>query len=308
MKKLIIKILFYFLLLFTIIIISIGISSHIVKKRHFKNFETESNLLVMQKNHQYDMLIMGISHARNFTRYHNHEIIEKILDQDILNIGRGKGKCGSREQLFYLDYFYHENNHARQLVYVISPPLFFSDALPVASNTFDKEPFELDFIIRYLHFKSENKFQRIVSYLQTKLRPSWFIHHPSSQKSMDIKLDKIDPVAVEKGQNYAYDSPTLKMENFDFNAATIEETIDLALSQKSEVFLIITPALFGKWRGHEFVDEFGKKMALKDGVQYYDFSESILEPEYYFDHHHLNTAGVIFFTEHYLKPVLQIQE
>ena len=35
--------------------------------------------------------------------------------------------------------------------------------------------------------------------------------------------------------------------------------------------------------------------------KYYDFSESVLIPKYYYDHHHLNSAGVDYFAENFLK-------
>lgn len=294
-----------FLILFTIVVIgALKVSSVIVYKRGFLNYQTESNLLVFQNNTHYDLLLMGISHARNFSRHKNHLRVEKILGQKIINIGQGGGACGVNEQLFYLDYFYFRNNKSKRVVYILSPPLFFSESLPIASNTFDFETFEFNFLTRYLTFPSENKAERILSYLQNKNSKEWLNYYPNSLERKAGELSKIDSTAIEEGQDLAYqNSSESNMIRFRKSALRIEETIKLARKHHSEVILIIPPTLFGKWRGHEKVVRFGLKMANKSGVQFYDLSESVLIPNYYYDHHHLNTKGIEYFTEKFLRPI-----
>ncbi len=293
----------YILLLLLVLFTMLKISSYIVKKRGFQNHETESNLLVMNSKEKFDILFMGISHARNFSRYKNHQRIEEILAKEIINIGQGGGRCGINEQLFYLDYFYSKKNKASTVVYVISPPLFFSETLPIASNTFDREPFELDFFLRYISFRSENKHERLFSYWQSKLNRKWLSQKPFSSDSKNEQLDSIDVTAITKGQRMVY-KDSLALNRFAKSTERVEETILLALKNKSNVVLIIPPAIFGKWKGHAKVEEFARRMQKHKGVAFYDFSETILSPEYYYDHHHLNTNGVVYFTEHYLKPAL----
>lgn len=296
----------YILLLIGVLAFYLEITSNIVKNRQFKNYETESNLLVMNNNEKFDILFMGISHARNFSRHKNHLRIENILDKKIINIGQGGGQCGINEQLFYLDYFYSKRNTVSAIIYVISPPLFFSETLPIASNTFDKEPFELKFLINYAFFKSENKQERLTSYLQTKLSRLWLSYKPSSKESKNEKLDSIDFNVVASGQQMVY-KDSIAYNRFNKSTERVEETIQLAIRNKSKVILVIPPALFGKWKGHSNVEKFAKQMQKLYGAEYYDFSESILTPEYYYDHHHLNTNGVVYFTENFLKPILNTQ-
>jgi len=293
----------YIFLLIGLILIVLEISSSIVKNRQFKNYETESNLLVMNNDEKFNILFMGISHARNFSRDKNHLRIENILDKKIINIGQGGGLCGINEQLYYLDYFYRKGNTASTVVYIISPPLFFAETLPIASNTFDREPFELKFFLDYLFFKTENKQERLTSYLQTKLTPFWLSYKPNSKDSNDEKLDSIDFNVVSAGIQMVY-KDSISFNRFNKSIDRVEETIQLALNNNSNVILIIPPALFGKWEGHYRVEEFAKRMQKLDGVEYFDFSESVLSPEYYYDHHHLNTNGVVYFTEAFLKPIL----
>jgi hypothetical protein len=305
MKRFLTLISLYFFLLIGLLLISLIISSNIVKNRQFKNYETESNLLVMNNDEKFDILFMGISHARNFSRHKNHLRIEDILDKKIINIGQGGGHCGINEQLFYLDYFYNLGNTCSTVVYIISPPLFFSETLPIASNTFDSEPFELKFFIDYLFFKTENKQERLTSYLRTKLTRAWYYYKPTTLESMDEQLNVIDSNAVASGQQLVYND-SLGFHRFNKSIERVEETIQLALKNYSNVILVIPPVLFGKWEGHYNVENFAKKMQKIYGVEYYDFSMSVLSPEYYYDHHHLNTNGVVYFTNNYLKPILHM--
>ncbi len=292
----------YVVLLFLSIYLILSISSGIVQSRGFENHETESNLLVMNDYEKFDLLFMGISHARNFSRHKNHLRLENILEKKIINIGQGGGVCGVNEQLFYLDYFYYKKNKASTLVYIISPPLFFSETLPLASNTFRYEPFELSFLFRYLFFESENKSERITTYLQTKVKKPWYNHHPKSLETKEEKLERIDTSIINEGLKMVYDDE-MALTRFNQSAEKIKETIHLALTNNTDVVLIIPPALFGKWKGHDDVEKFAKEMQKLDNVDFYDFSESILSAKYYYDHHHLNTNGITYFTENYLIPI-----
>jgi len=279
--------------------------SEIIKNKDFKAYETDSNLLVMKENETYDILFMGISHARDFSKYNNHLLVEEILNKRMFNIGQGAGRCGVNEQLFFLDYFFYRRNTVSTLVYFISTPMFYSENLALTSITFDMEPFEIPFLLRYLSFPSENKNQRIVSYFQSKFMPSWFLHKPYSGGYQEIELTGIDTEAVLEGQRAVY-SDSLALRRFEINTKIVEKTVQLALDNNCEVILIIPPALFGKWIGHEKVEEFAKALEKIDNVKFYDFSESIMIPEFYYDHHHLNSKGIVHFTERFLEPAIEI--
>ncbi len=305
MKKFLLHIIVYLIIVLLIILAILIFSSSFVKNKKFKNFETESNLLVMKEKEEFDLLFMGISHARNFSRHKNHIRVEKILNKKIINIGQGNGICGINEQLFYLDYFYHKKNKASTVIYFISPPLFFSETLPKSSNTFDYEPFGFSFLFRYFLFSSENKKERLISYLQTKFAKNWYFHKPYSLNYKKEELTKIDFKVVSEGQKMVFKNIIIAEKRFLKSILRVEETIDLALKNKSKVILIIPPALFGKWNGHNKVKNFAIKMKHNYDVEFYDFSETVLSPKYYYDHHHLNTNGIVFFTTKYLKPIFR---
>ena len=305
MKSFLLKTAGLSLIFLTIIVVLLTIFSSYRKGKGFANYTTESNTLWLSSDKNYDLLFMGVSHARNFSRHKNHLRMEEILNASIANIGQGSAICGANEQLFYLDYFYHKQNKASKIVYILSPTLLFSENLPMASNTFRNEIFEFSFFWRYLNFKSENKNARIMSYLQSNLHPYSLITNPHTEEAMLKKMDSLNLEKVQEGQNIAFNGPELNYKQFNSSIAIINETIELAEQNGSELVLVIPPALFGKWKGHEQLLAFAQFMEEKhSNVQVFDGSETVLNPEFYYDSHHLNTAGIVYFSENYLKPLL----
>lgn len=306
MKKFIIQIISISLILFSSALLFLVISSTYVKNKGFNNYTTESNTLWLTKNKNYDILFMGVSHAKNFTRHKNQIRVENILDSKIANIAQGGGSCGVNEQLFYLDYFYYKENRVSKIIYVLSPSMLFSETLPVASNTFKNEVFEFPFLIKYLSFNSENKNARIMSYLQWKLHPKWLFSKPYTLESMDQSLDSLDYDIVKNGQNLAYSGSSLNYNRFNESKKIIEKTILLAKTNNTKIILLIPPALFGKWRGHQSTYDLAMDMKTKySNVDVFDGSETVLKPDLYYDSHHLNTNGVVYFTKKYLKKIIE---
>ncbi|MCU0370225.1 MAG: hypothetical protein MUC31_02330 [Bacteroidales bacterium] len=304
MKKYLINTTVYILVFFALVLALALISSALVYRRGFENWEAESNLLMMKSDHDYDLVIMGISHARNFSRHKNHLRLEKILGMDIINIGIGEGKCGANDQYFFLKYFYHRGNTSGKILYVLSPTLLNKGFINQASNTFELEPFRLDFFMQYLKYESDNKYERLFYYVKSKFSRKWIHLKPRSLESKKLALEQIDSVKIREGLKLLLVEGE-RIDEFRRNCTKVEETIRLAREHHSEMIFFIPPALFGKWEGHYETIDFLKKMNEKYGVSYYDFSESVLIPHYYYDHHHLNSAGVDYFTETYLKEVLK---
>uniref|UniRef100_UPI00404A13CD hypothetical protein n=1 Tax=Flavobacterium sp. TaxID=239 RepID=UPI00404A13CD len=306
MRKFISKTLFLITLIASMIFIFLELSTVIVKNRAFENYNCESNTLFLESNQQFDVLLLGISHGREFSRHKNHLRVEKILNAKMINFSQGSATCGTNEQLFYVDYFYFKNNKTRKIVYILSPSLLFSEFLPQASNTFDQEVFDVQFLYRYTQFESENKGARIMSYLQRKLHPVWLLKKPITEESKLEEVDSLNKNTIELGQNMAFNGPVLNTEQFKKSIKSVEKTIKLAALHDSEVILVIPPALFGKWRGHQETLDFAKNMQTKHpNVTIFDGSETILDPQFFYDSHHLNTKGIELFTEKYLKKLVK---
>jgi len=303
MKKYLVQVFVFSVILIVAFVLIIISSTLIVKSRGFKNYETDSNTLIISENKKYDIMFSGISHARNFSRYKNHLRLETILKKSIINIGQGSNMCGISEQYFYLKYFYSKNNTVDKLIYVLTPPLMYSETLPVVSTTFRKEAFEVSFLHQYLLFDTENKWQRIFNYLRSKMHPAWLFHYPKSKAEMTMHMTQMDSLIYNDGFRAAY-TKGINPERFQKSSKVIEEEINFSIENNIKFIIIIPPALFGRWPGHQNVALFAQKMKEKYQIDYYDLSESVLDPKYYYDHHHLNTKGVVFFTENYLKDIL----
>ncbi|NMH88626.1 hypothetical protein [Flavivirga algicola] len=304
MKRFLFQLVKYLIILMILICVPISVTSTLVKNKGFLNSETESNLLFLKEKNEYDIAFLGISQARNFSRHGNHDRVEGILNKKIVNLGQGGAVCGINEQLFYLDYFYSKKNTVKQLYYILPPQLMFSDTHPFATNTFDIEPFDMSFLTRYIFFDSENKYGRIHSYLRSKLEKKWLYYAPETKKKQTQVVEEIDYLSAKK-KTLVDDTWSSRPDSDRFKKSkqVLMKTIDLALSHKTEIIFIIPPNLLGTKRGLTKVYEFLKTMENIKGIKVYDFSQSVLNPEYYYDYHHLNSDGVIYFTENYLKNI-----
>lgn len=305
MRQFLVQVIGFPLLFVALFIAGLHLSTLLVKSRDFRISETDSNTLVMGKNTHYDIIFSGASHARVLSRDGNHYRMENILDMSIANIGQGAATCGVQEQYFYLKYFYDENNTAEKLVYLLSPGLLFSEMLPIASNTFNEECFSYRFLFRYMRFEfSENKRQRIFEYIRSKYSSDWLFLKPKRNEAMKKVLEEVAPNAAIEGASHYY-SVDKSMDRFEISSRLIEDEVQYVENKGSEVVFILPPAVFGKWPGHEITLEFAYEMRDKYGIEVYDFSESIMDKKFYYDHHHLNSAGVAFFAENYLSPALK---
>jgi hypothetical protein len=298
------------LILFTVfsiltIVILIFLSNEFVKRNTFNNWETESNLLVIKNNQQYDALFMGISHARNLSRHKNHLRIEAITGKKIINIGRGGYYSGLLNQYLYLKYFYAMGNTAHDVIIILTPVLMYSYVYDDASNIFEDEPISFTFIRCYLSEKNDYTTRQLFYYMIDKLSPQWILTVPTTLEKKTESLDSLDRAKVESGMRSAYLNG---MENkvFENRKALIYKILEECKRNTSRVIFIIPPALFGKWKGHETVVSFLEQLHNQDpAIAWYDCSESVLNPKLYYDHHHLNSAGVVYFTEKYLKDIMK---
>lgn len=277
--------------------------SNNVEKRGFKNWETESNLLFLKNDQHYNLLFMGISHARNLTRHHNHQRIEKILNKSICNIAQGWDDDGMHVQYLYLRYFYSLGNSADTLVFFASPILFYSDYLDNNPLSYASEPVKPAFFWLNVTNGGDNKWQQLFYYIRNKFSPIWLNTIPLNDTAETKALTKPDGAAVAAGLKDAYrDGMTQQI--FEKKCDDLKNIVKLAQAHHSIVIFILPPALFGTWPGTGQVIDYLKQLQPIYNTTYYDFSESVKDPSMYYDHHHLNTKGVVYFTQNYLKLVL----
>jgi hypothetical protein len=303
MVRFILKILLFIILGFILIVGATKYYSIKVERHNFENYHTESNLFSMPGNKKIDLLFMGISHARMFTRHKNHLRLEEILNKQILNIGRGAGLCGPSEEYIYLKYFFKKGNKTDKVIYIPTPPMMFSQYMSQSSSTYIEEPFKLDFFFLTLMNYGQNKKQKLYHYLRFKFNPRWKKIKPYSAEINETVLEKYDSASVKWGFSQAYPNG-LDSVTFKKNKEIILKTVKLANENNAEMIFLFTPAMFGGWPGHKEVLEFLHEIKKEYNIKIYDYSEVCYNINYYRDHHHLNSNGVTWFTENYLKDII----
>lgn len=303
MTRFSIKILIFCIALTGIVFSIIKVYSLPTEKNNFKNYETESNLFFIDKDQKYDFVFMGISHARNFSRHKNHLRTEEILGGRLLNLGRGGGLVGASGEHAYLRYFYSKGNETKKLVYVISPPMLYSEKLEQNSNVFVNEPFKIKFFFQYLSSRGTNVPEQLYYFLHSKLEARWKKMKPWSADSMTRIITSIDTVAINNGMHLAYPNG-LDEEVYKRGIKLLKKSLQLANSKGTEVIVIFTPTLFGHWPGHDSIMVSLNNIQDEVPFKIYDYSETIQDPQLFYDHHHLNTKGIVIFLEEQLKPDL----
>jgi hypothetical protein len=282
----------YIFFISTLLLFLIFTSNYIIKNKAYKNNETESNLLLIKNNICYKYLILGISHARNMSRNTHHLLFEKNFDGSMINLGQGDGLGGLENQYWYLSYFLDQGNKADTLIFILSPTLLYSNQIDLNSNAFYREPVKLDFINHIFKHGGTNKYNQLFHYAKSKLGHHWWTSKPLLAEANTRVLSSIDTNDIKAGFKIAYPQGLSDIV-FKERTMVLRKIIDLAKKNGMVPKLIIPPALFGKWPGHDKILKFIRSEI--PNIKLLDHSSAILEPKYYYDHHHLNSNGM----EHY---------
>jgi hypothetical protein len=293
-----------------VLVVIFGVTKLLSLQHEFETFaeyDIEDNLFFIKRDTHYDLMLMGISHARNFSLFKNHLRLEKILDQKMINIGRGGGKCGTEAEYVYLKYFFSRGNTVNTIVYIPTPPIMFSEYLAINSSIFENEPLKFGFFFQYLFSEAKNKKQQLYYYLRSKYTAHWRSIKPQPMESNDNSVTKYDSAAIQDGFRLAYPNG-LDTIVFNRNKKILQKTVELCVENNVRVIFVMTPALFGQWPGNEQVFDFLWDLQASYPVEVYDYSESCTDMQLFFDHHHLNSKGVVWFTEKHLVPILKKEE
>jgi hypothetical protein len=264
----------------------------------FKQWETESVLYSIPKKQSFDLLIIGSSHGRMFTRGKNHLNVEKILHKKIINIS--KSGAGPIPELEFLKYFYSNGNNAKEIWYIIDPFVFYSEKWNEDLYFLADEPFRFIFFFQLL-FSSLSTDVRY-NYIKSKFLNDWLVFNASRLPDTETKLEKVDPLALVKRMKTEYPSG-VKKEIFEKYAKVFYNIINYSSDKKSKITFIIPPTLLGKIPGMDELKLFLKDAKEKYFITYYDFSDSLINPQYYYNHDHLNNDGIDFFTKKFLGSV-----
>ncbi len=300
MKRLLSKI---FLFLFLQMSIYLVVVSFPTLRHSFANNTTESDLLMMPKGTSWDILLMGTSHAKIFSRNGNDDRVRKILGKDFFNLAKGGGHGGIFPESLLLSRFYRERNHADTVVYLVDPWVFYSRQWNEQNYFLEDEPFDIRFYFAALWGGAERSV--LINGFQSKLFSHWLFLEPASREPKTDKLLSInDRQIAQDKKDYYLDG--LNQENFLHYAMLFQQLVALAEKNHSHVVLIFPTTLWQETPGKNQVLAFLQELQkTHPNIEVHDFSHVITDPQYYYDTNHLNSLGVTLFTERYLLPVLK---
>jgi hypothetical protein len=259
----------------------------------YTNSETEANLPVLKNDIHYDVLMLGISHARIFSRHRNHERFEAATGKSMINLSQGGGFGGLDNQFMHFKYFHQKGNTADELILVLSPMLMFNRNPDRTSVAYGREPFDPEFFQFVLQNSVENKTIQLAYYLRSKIYWDWVTTKPFSLESMDKQIGGLDTAAMKRTMPSAYPYG-LDLTQFEDRKRVTEAIFKEAISQNMKITVVMPAALFGKWPGHDEALQWLLMVQSTYDLNIVDLSEQwVMRTDLFYDHHHLNTEGVM---------------
>jgi len=266
----------------------------------FTNGDTESNLLITPSGEHFDVVMLGTSHGRTFSRYGNHEELERILESRILNLSKGNGG-GPFPEFLFLDYFFRQGNTADVVLYVIDPWVLYSPQWNEENFFLSDEPLNAEFLALALQQGTDR--QVMSNYVKTKLGFSWFLSKPAIVSRDERSLSEIDQESVKRRRENLY--PDGMNESYaNSSAQYTEKILDLVRSNQAKAIFIIPPTLLGDLPGEGDLVKRLEKWREVYSIEFFDFSNAIVDPSLYGDHDHLNSNGIEIFIQQFIKPIL----
>jgi hypothetical protein len=268
----------------------------------YKNSDI-SVLHEIRSNKNYDLLLMGTSHARMFGVSGHKKDVQAILDKKILSIANNGS--GILPQKLYLELFYENHNNADTIIYFIDPWVFYSKDWNESNYYITDEVYRFDYLKKLI----ANRFSMgvIKEYLHKKLSYKLFIYPIRRKLVFDESISDSDYNALEE-----FKKERLKLwypqgtssKTFRKYSNYLEEIIKLSRKHNSKVIFVLPPTLLGELPGQQEVGMYMKEIANKYGISFYDFSSAVNNRALYLNADHLNIKGVIYFSEKFLVPIL----
>jgi hypothetical protein len=290
-----------FLLLNLLALVAVsGAASAYVTRQTFTNGTTESNLLMMPSGTDFDMVMLGSSHGRNFSRDGNHERVEEALQGRFCNLSLGNGG-GLVPALASLSVFYARRNSAAHVVYLIDAWVFNARVFNEAHGFAQTEPLALDLLYYLVQGGMDPSALR--DYLSSKLGLRWLRTNP---RLVDLKapVQSIDPVSVELRLKVLYpegvDSVTVGR-----YTDVLRQVVRLADRHGSRVWLVRPPTLLGEEPGSAMLTKLLEGLRAQfPQVEVLDTSTGFTELSLFEDLDHLNSAGMEAYAAQVLRPAL----
>jgi hypothetical protein len=140
------------------------------------------------------------------------------------------------------------------------------------------------------------------NYIKSKFLDEWIEYGASRVPETETKLASVDSTAVLKRINSEYPSG-LKTEIFKKYSNKFDQFISYGNKKDMKITFIIPPTLLNNIPGMNEMRAFLSDLKKNYKINFYDFSEVMKKPEYYYNHDHLNNYGVEYFTKNFLFPI-----
>ena len=265
---------------------------------------SEAMLPAMGQNRRFSFIIMGASHARVFSASGNGQRVSKIVNAPWLNFS--KTAAGLIPEKIYLAQFYQAGNTADQIIYFLDPFVFYAPEWNEQALFLEDEPLRPSMFVTAWQEGASS--ETLVNYVRSKFTPYWLLlRQPASSAEDRHTLKERDTEAVRKRLAVLYPQGA-SGQMFSRYQQVFESSIALVASRGAKISIIMPPTLLGTAPGHDAAIALLKELKKRYTITYYDFSSAIQDPRLFTDHDHLNSAGVEFFTENALKPLLGGQQ
>lgn len=276
-----------------------------------------SSICSSPNNMDYDVVIMGTSHAQAFTT--NASLVEKIISKKIGTLTNGS--AGVVPEKIFLSCFFKANNKTKQLVYFIDPWIFYAKRWNEDNYILQQDAIDYKYLLSLIENHATGKV--IFNYFRDKLtfesifKKSIQISKDKTEKVI-VKSDKTKPVEEISEERKKYLEVVglkgrlgvlylegLNQDNFNKYSKVLEDIIKLAKKNNAQIILVIPPTNMGELPGRDQTVKLLKKLQIKYGSKYYDFSDVISDDSLYTeDNEHLNIKGVEYFTKKYFKTII----
>jgi len=271
----------------------------------FEQWQTDSLLLSTPRDTHFDLVILGTSHARLFTRIkHNYDFLSDALDMQVFNLAIPFGG-GILLEKMYLRNFFERGNRADILLYFLDPYVFFSP-LPNKYHKFVYyEPLRMSFLLEMI--RNGMPFERVFTYIRSKFTYRWITQEPVliayesatladwgialEPKRMRARAESLYPDGLSQGY-FQYYSPMLG------------EVLEMARAHQCRMILAFPPTLLGHEKGAPQVLELIEGYRKQYDFEFCDFTAAIDDVDLYYDYDHLNSPGLEAFVTRFLEPVL----
>lgn len=285
--------------LFAFLLVCMGIGMYLQNKSRYEKYlpwETESVLSTIGEKTSYDLLLMGSSHGRLFSRNRNHLLVEEAFGKKAATIAGGSS-CVIPAKVF-LDIFYAKQNTANTILYFIDPWCFYSDKYN-NGYVFEHEPFDVQLLIAMIKYRVDPKITK--DYLSRTLRQGQKPYVDKSVQPRTEQLESIDASVIQRRLLDLYENDTTRESNPEYRQALLD-SVENAKKHDTAIIFIIPPTLYRDPHHDDLVT-----LLKKNDLTYIDMSQTVTNPAYFYDHDHLNIEGVKMFLE-LLKREIEIRD